>query len=200
MSSVISICNFALTNVGKPEIQDINEESAEAKACKQFYAQTRDALLQSYPWSFARTVQALAEVANTKPRRWGHAYQRPSGCLKVRRVTDVMEIDYLPGSNSLIVAGGFAYSIEGDRVFCDIAPAYLDYTMRQADPTRYSPLFVDALSWQLAVRLAMPLTRDPKVRADAYQLAVQITGQAGAADANEERHVDDAPSRAIEAR
>lgn len=200
MTSVVSICNLALANVGKPDIQDINEASAEAVACKKFYAQARDTLLQSYPWRFAQATEALAEVTNTKPDRWGYAYQRPTDCLKLRRVTDSYDLDYLPDDGVSVIGGGFAYAIEGDTVFCSISPAYLVYTQRLEDPTRYPPLFVEALSWHLAVKLAMPLTRDPKVRADAYQLAVQTMGQAGVSDANEVRQVDDAPSRAIEGR
>lgn len=200
MSSVISICNLALASIGKPDIQDIDEASAEASACRKFYEQARDTLLQSYPWRFAQTTAALAEVTNTKSNRWGYAYQRPVDCLKALRVTDVYELDYIPSDGLSVVAGGFAYAIEGATVFCSISPAYLVYTQRLDDPTRYPPLFVEALSWRLAVMLAMPLTRDPKVRADAYQLAVQTMGQAGVSDANEVRQVDDAPSRAIEGR
>lgn len=200
MASIISICNLALSNIGKPDIQDIDEDSAEAVACKRFYAHTLDVLLQSYPWRFARTTGALAEIANLKPDRWEYAYQRPSDCLRVLRVSDTYMLDYMQSDGALIIAGGHAYDVEGDAVFTGVTPAYLVYTRRLSDPTKFPPLFIEALSWHLAVRLAMPLTRDPKVRADAYQLAVQTFGQAGVADANEVREVDDAPSRAIEGR
>jgi len=200
MSSVISICNLALSNIAKPDIQDIDEDSAEAVACKRFYAHTLDVLLQSYPWRFARTTQALAEVANTRADRWGYAYQRPTDCLKVLRVSDVYDLAYMQSDGLSVIAGGYAYDIEGDTVYCGLTPAYLVYTQRLTDPTKFPPLFIEALAWHLAVRLAMPLTRDPKVRADAYQLAVQTFGQAGVADANEVREVEDAPSRAIEGR
>lgn len=200
MSSVISICNLALSNIGKPDIQDIDEDSAEAKACKQFYEHTRDLLLQSYPWRFATTTAALASVTNTKADRWEYAYQRPNDCLKVLRIADVYDLPYSPSDGSLIIAGGHAYHIKGDKLYGFISPAYLTYTRRLTDPTKYPPLFIEALAWHLAVRLAMPLTRDPKIRADAYQLAVQTFGQAGVADANEVREVEDVPSRAIEAR
>jgi hypothetical protein len=200
MSSVISICNLALSNIGKSDIQDIDEASAEAKACKQFYEHTRDVLLQSYPWRFATITAALASVTNTKADRWEYAYQRPNDCLKVIRITDVYDLPYSASDGSLIIAGAHAYHIEGDKLFCYLAPAYLTYTRRLVDPSKYPPLFIEALAWHLAVRLAMPLTRDPKIRADAYQLAVQTFGQAGVADANEVREVEDVPSRAIEAR
>jgi len=199
MSSVVFICNLALSNIGKPNITDINEASAEAKACKQFYDHVRDLLLQSYPWTFARKTAPLAGITNSKPRRWRRAYQRPNDCLKVRRVSDETFPDYLPYGGDT-VAGGFPYEIEGAEIFCNLSPAFLEYTRKVVDPTRYPPLFVDAFGWHLAVRLAMPMTRDPKVRADAYQLAVQMQTEAAVADANEVRETSDYPAEAIEAR
>lgn len=195
MSSVVSICNLALGNIAKPEIQSIDEASAEAKACKQYYGHVLGVALESYPWRFARRTEAMAEVANIKPKRWGFAYQRPTGCRKALMVTDDRFAEYDKDDPAPP-----PYDIEGDIIYCNIPAAYLIFTAQIDDPTKYTFLFIEALSWHLAVRLAMPLTRDPKIRADAYQLAVQTTGQAGVADANEVREVDDAPSRAIEAR
>jgi hypothetical protein len=200
MSSVVFICNLALTNLAKPTIVSIDEASAEAAACKQYYAHVRDVMLQTYPWRFAAKTEALAELTNAKEGRWGYAYQRPSDCLKVRRVSDQALADYLPSDGSLIVAGGYAHAIEGDVIYCDVSPAYLTYTYRLTDPTKFSPAFTEALGWHLAVRLAMPLTRDPKMRADAYNLAVRMTATAAAADAQEVRETSDSPSEFIEAR
>ena len=199
MTSVVAICNLALSNVGKDNISDLDEASAEAKLCKQFYEHTRDAVLQSYPWRFARKTEALAEIANTMDKRWLHSYRRPVDCLKIRRINNDQFADYMPYSDG-IVAGGFAYDIEGTAIFCDLKPAYLEYTMRLEDPTKYPPLFIEALAWHLAVRLAMPLTRDPKVRADAFQLAMRMQNDAAVADANEVRETSDSPSEMMEAR
>ena len=43
----------------------------------------------------------------------------------------------------------------------------------------------------------MPLTRDPKVRADAFQLAMRTQGQAEMADANEERETSNHDSEFV---
>lgn len=200
MSSVVFICNLALTNLAKPTIVSIDEESAEAAACKQYYAHVRDVMLQTYPWRFAAKTDALAEITNAKEVRWGYAYQRPSDCLKVRRVSDENLADYLASDGALVVAGGYAHEIEGQTIFCDVSPAYLLYTQRLTDPTKFSPAFIEALGWHLAVRLAMPLTRDPKIRADAFNLAVRMTATAAASDAGEVRETSDSPSEVIEAR
>lgn len=200
MSSTVSICNLALSNIGKANIADLNEASAEARACKQFYDHTRDTLLQTYPWRWAQKTQSLAEVANSKSNRWDYAYKRPSDCLKIRRVVNEMLMDYVPYELRAVKAGGFDYAVEGAVIYTNLTPAYLEYTARVDDPTLMPPLFQDALSWHLAVRLAMPLTRDPKVRADAYQLAVRMQAEAAQSDANEVREVSDYPAEMMEAR
>lgn len=199
MTSVVAICNLALSNVGKDNISDLDEASPEAKLCKQFYAHVRDTLLQAYPWRFARKTAALAEIANVRENRWLYSYRRPVDCLKIRRVSDDAFADYMPYSDG-IVAGGFAFDIEATTIFCDLSPAYLEYTMRLEDATKYPPLFIEALAWHVAVRLAMPLTRDPKVRADAFQLAMRMQNDAAVADANEVRETSDSPSEIVEAR
>lgn len=196
MTSVVAICNLALSNVGKPNINSLDEATAEARACNQFYAHVRDVLLSAYPWRFANKTAALAEVTNDKPGTWGHAYVRPNDCLKVRWVRPVY------GEETFYVQDGtcegnatarhqYPFELEGSRIYTNLSPALLRYTARIEDATKYPPLFVDALAWHLAVRLAMPLTRDPKIRAEAFQLAQEMQGAAEMADANEVRHTSD---------
>jgi len=190
MSSVIAICNLALSNVGKDNINSLDETGAEARACRQFYELTRDTLLQAYPWRFARGLMSMAELAQDVKTRWAYAYKLPNDCLKVRLVRP----DYGSTEGQIITRQdeiSTPFDVDGGMVYCDLSPAIIDYTKRAVDPARFSPLFIDALSWHLAVRLAMPLTRDPKMRADAYQLAQMVTTQAQDADANDARESSD---------
>jgi hypothetical protein len=193
LTSKVGICNLALSNIGKPDIQDINEASAEALACKRFYDQTLAVLLEKYPWRWAQHTAALAEVTNTKSNRWLKAFRRPSDCRKLLYVCDELMLDADDRHAS-------PYAIEGATIYCDIETAYAVYIKDQTDPTKFPALFVEALSWHLAVRLAMPLTRDPKMRADAYQLAERTTAMAEAMDANEQRENTDTFVEAIEVR
>lgn len=188
MSSIVFICNLALTNIAKPNISDINEASQEARACRQFYDHVRDALLQSYPWRFAGKTEVLAQIANDKAERWLYAYQRPTDCLKVRRITSELMLDRISDEEGGL-AGGHPYAIEGQNIYVSLSPAYLEYTFTLDDPTRYPPMFVEAFGWQLATRLAMPLTRDPNVQKRCFDLAQAYTASASMADANEVREV-----------
>ena len=200
MASVVSICNLGLANIGKPSISSITEATAEARACNQFYEHVRDVMLQAYPWRFATKMEALAEITNDRSDLWGYAYEKPSDCLKVIRVHDEYLADYIASDGSLIVQGGFKYDLVGTTIYCDPTPAYLNYIYRLTDPTLLSPMFVEALGWQMAVSLSMPLTRDPKIRADAWNVAKLTTAEAQAADANDMRESADRASEAIEAR
>lgn len=195
MASVVSICNLALSNIGKDNIQALTDAGAEARACSQFYEHTRDVLLQGYPWRFAGATVSLAEVTNDRVGKWAYAYARPNDCMKVRWVRPAYSEDEPAPSEQEEMS--IPYEIEGETIYCNLSPAFLRYTSRLTDPTKFSPLFVDALSWHMAVRLAMPLTRDPKVRADAWQVATQMTGQAQMMDANEVRETSDHVSELV---
>ncbi|KYK44548.1 hypothetical protein A1D31_14215 [Bradyrhizobium liaoningense] len=199
MASIVSICNLALTNLGKTKINALTEPTAEARACNQFYEHTRDLLLQGYPWRFAGKTASMAELTNDKPGAWGYAYQRPNDCLKVRWVRpEYSTVDPCPQTLQEEIAN--PYDIEGETIYCNLSPAFLRYTFRVVDPTKLPPLFVEAFSWHLAVKLAMPLTRDPKVRADAFQLATRTQGAAEMADANEVRETSDHESDLVTGR
>lgn len=197
MTSVVSICNIALSNIGKDNIQSVAEGTPEARACKQFYDHVRDMMLQTYPWRWAGKTASLAEVANDKPA-WKYAYRLPTDCLKVRWIATAYSSDVItaPKTDDF----GIAYEIEGDTLYTDVSPALLHYTYRLTDPTKFSALFVEALGWHLSVRLAMPLTRDPKVRADCFTIANSAQASAQTADANEVREWVPEKSDTVEAR
>jgi len=201
MSSDVFICNLALGNIGKGTINDLGERSTEARECSRFFTHTRDLLLQAYPWRWAGKTAALAEIANDKDGLWSHAYRKPTDCLKVRIVRPPFDAalpmpSLLNGEQQL----GWPYELEGTSLYCDLSPALLHYTWRVTDPTRFPPMFIEAFGWHLAVRLAMPLTKDPKVRADAFKMAVSMQGAAEAADANEQRETSDHESELVQAR
>lgn len=199
MTSIVSICNMALSNLGKDNISALGDAGAEARVCRQFYDQRLDTILQAYPWRFAGKTEALAQIANSEAGKWLYAYQRPNDCLKVRWIRPQYAVDD-PCVQTVQEEISNPYDIEGETVFCNLSPAFLRYTRRITDPTKLPPLFVETLVWHLTVSFAMPLTRSPKERADAYQLAQQTLGAAQAADANEVRETSDHDSELVEVR
>lgn len=200
MTSIVSICNLALSNIGKDNISALNEPTPEARACNQFYEHVRDMLLQSYPWRWAGRTLSLAEVANDRPNEWAYAYQRPTDCLKLRWIvadpSSVVDAAIATKTDDF----GVAHETDGQLIYTDISPAFLRYTTRITDPTKFSPLFVEALSWHLSVRLAMPLTRDPSIRQEAFRIANAAQAGAQMADANEVRETSDMISDLVRTR
>src|SRR4051812_25983925 len=122
MTSVVSICNFALTYLGKDKINALSEPTAEARACNQFYDFTRDLLLQGYPYRFATKTQPLAEIANDKLGKWRYAYKRPNDCLKALWLRpEYSTANPCVQSEQEEVAN--PYEIEGDTIYCNLSPA-----------------------------------------------------------------------------
>lgn len=200
MTSVVAICNMALDHVSKPNISSLTEMSEEARVCSRVYTQARDALLSLVHWRFAGASVSLAAVTNTKAGVWGYAYQRPSDCLRIRLIR--------PEYSTVTPQGDFAdplhdphpYEMEAQTVYCNLSPAIMRYTQRVEDAERLPPLFVDALAAQIASRIALPLTRDVKLRNDMYNLARQLAAAAAEQDANEQRETSDIVSGFVGAR
>lgn len=185
MASTVSICNLALGHLGADKIDALSEASSEARACNRFYGQTLDALLAAGPpWRFARHAAVLAEVTGSAAAlpaslgRWAHAYALPGELIRVRE---------LRPADGAVADGPCPYELSGDRLYADLTPAVLHYIRRIDDPSKFTPLFIEALSWHLAARLAMPLTRDAGQRQAAFQMALQTQAAASAAEANDER-------------
>lgn len=201
MSSVVFICNLALSNIGKTDnIVALTEASAAARACNQFYEHTRDVLLQAYPWRFAGKTASLAEVTNDMPGRWGHAYQRPTDCLKVRWLRPAYS-ENEPQPTTMQQETSYPHDIQGQTLYTDLSPAFLRYTQRLTDPTKYSATFIDALAWHLAVRLVMPVgSKNAKDRSETLIVARQMQALAETLDANEVRETSDHSSDLVEAR
>src|SRR5690242_389598 len=87
MSNAVKICNLALSNIGQSDsIASIDEASTAARMCKLWFDQSRDAVLQEFPWPFATKAIALAQLTGDPPPGWGFAYAYPNDCLFAQRV------------------------------------------------------------------------------------------------------------------
>jgi hypothetical protein len=178
MTSVVGICNLALSHLGLDRIDSLTEASAQARASALHYEQARDVMLSAYPWSFAKTAVVLAELTNDWPERWEYRFQRPTDCLKILRLVSAIDLRN--------VVTPEPHELRGLSIYGRISPSTLEYIRRVSDPTDFSAMFVDALSWQLASRLAMPLTRDPKLRQVMGETAAIMLNEAMAQDANDQ--------------
>jgi hypothetical protein len=192
MSSVVAICNLALAHIRGGTINSIDEASAQARACKQHYDQTRRALLASYPWGWAQKRETLAAVTNDRTLRWAYAYARPADCVHFIGIADDGSTANEPDPA--------AHEIVGRTIYAALSPGVAIYTADQTDPTKYPPLFIDAFAAALAARIALQITGDRALRNDTLQLAKQTFDAAAAADANEDTDRPDYVPEMIAAR
>ncbi|OZI23749.1 hypothetical protein CAL26_09980 [Bordetella genomosp. 9] len=163
MASVIDIGNLALGHLGEAaEVSSINppEGSAYADHIARFYPVARDVALQDqgFPWSFAVRRVYLAVVMapgdDGNPYVGRYAYAMPADCLQPTAVLT-------PGADD---ANGDYFDTEvaanGSKlIICDTPSAILKYTRVVDDPTKFTPLFLDALAWLLASYLAGPIIK-----------------------------------------
>ena len=165
MASEIDICNLALAHLGDTAtIASISppEGSAQAEHCARFYPVARDTLLESHNWKFA-TRRATLALLDADAFNWTYAYAEPAGALRV--------VSILPGT-AMSTDEGEQFETMGDDegnalVLTDLEDATALYTVRVTDTTKFSPLFVDALSRLLAAYLAGPVIKGDLGKAEA---------------------------------
>jgi hypothetical protein len=166
MSSIVQICNMALTRIGQSQLIDsISEQSKAAELCALHYETCRDQVLQDFPWSFAEARVYLADIG-APPMNWAYRYRYPADCLQARYLAipgqPMPSADYRVPFQVIHAQGGRA-------IVSNAAEAELVYTVRLDDTTYFTPAFTDALSWRLAAELAIGLTAKPDGYAAAYR-------------------------------
>jgi hypothetical protein len=175
--SVAQICNIALSRIGVTlTITDIDEQSAEASACKTLFDPLRDALLAAFPWPFNSRRFTLNLIEADPTEEWAYSYRLPADFLAVRRIENSYQIQ---GSDQVVsccdecgnwikrngdrMSGTIPYKIVGDAsggiLYCDTNPATLEYSAKITDNGLLPSDFGMLLAWNLAAELASALAR-----------------------------------------
>ena len=181
MASAVDICTLALGHIGnKAEITAIvpPDGSAEAAQCGKFYPIARDECLSEFDWGFAKRRQILAQISGTAPSGWQYWYTVPNPYLVARQL--VVE-EY----NTPVQFVTESHVTHGTIILANTDNAELWYTAIIEDTTKYPPLFIHALSWLLASYLALPITREPKIKEIAAQQYNFNMGKAKSTDASQ---------------
>lgn len=205
MASETDICNLALSHLGdEATVSSIDppEGSAQADHCARWYPIARDQLLEEHTWKFATRRITLASLGSAWSE-WQFAYAQPDDCLKFFAVlppgaTDDYSIGSpLPARNPFGVPIGQGqgyvpqdFTTETDEdgnivIYTNVDQAVGRYVARVTDTTKFSLLFVQALSRLLASYLAGPIikgTEGMQVAAAQMQAYVLALAKAKAAD------------------
>lgn len=144
---VVQICNLALGRIGENRIMSLDDPSQPARACKLFYGPTRDEVLRAHPWAFAKKRATLSKLSESPAFGWGNAFALPSDCLRPLRVNEWES--YEADDN---------WVLEGGHILTDDDAVELLYVAQVEDSTLFDPLFIKALSVQLAAMLVTTLT------------------------------------------
>lgn len=185
-SSEIEICRLALARIGvTAPIQSLDEPSAEAAACKLLYPPSRDAVLESHWWGFARKMAGLALLSGVERSPWRYAYALPTDCVAPRFIWNGIRN---PRADERIPFEPQALdALNGTALFTDQEEVELVYTARIVQPGLFSALFSSALAWRLASELASALPSKRDLRADAMTMYLSELSTAAAADDAAER-------------
>lgn len=155
MTSTVEICNVALTRVDRKRITDLLDGSTSANDCSAIFSPTRQELLRSHDWNFARSRRKLARLSESPTFEFSYAYQLPTDWLAVRSV-----------HNTVDGGGNITYRIEGRSILSDASDIFLTFTKDVTDPALMPADFRSFLAYRLAEQLAKTSTvRDEMFRA-----------------------------------
>ena len=186
MSSVVEVCNLALSHLGdSATIASIDppEGSAQAEHCARFYPIARDSLLEMHPWNFATRRVSLAAL-EVPTWAWTYAYAVPVSCVKVLSV-----LPYESGSDDETQPYETEAAEDGSIIIrTNVESATCRYITKVTDTAKMPPLFIDALARLLASYMSGPVVKGESGRkAGLEQLQVfrQVASQAMVSDASQ---------------
>lgn len=155
MATVVTICNLALSRLGdSASVSSIDppDGTQQAEACSRIYPLALSTLLDMHNWSFATRRATLAKCAEgTVPLGpWTAAFMLPADC---KRLIDLRDDGALPhmqhGPEWEVVGTDF-----GTVVLTNVREPVARYVCSNPNPSQFTGLFTDALSWLLASYLA----------------------------------------------
>jgi hypothetical protein len=204
MTSKVDICNMALSDIRAGGINDIDEATPQARACRLKYDVVRDRLLTEIAWQFNRSIRPLAPVT-TEIFNWTYAYQYPVDCLKINRL--IGEYEELTSDSSGYVSRRLddslfsvnqhrqqipyeVFTFNGSKLIgTNEENLRIDFAMKVSDPNAFSNDFVLAFAHLLASEIAVPLVGGDKgrqFRSDSLQLYREYVGAALSNDLNDQ--------------
>lgn len=172
------ICNLALGKIGEYRISHMSEQSQPARWCKRFYHHCRDKLLRSHKWNFATGYATLSRVANVpQDYTWLYGYLLPDDFLRMIDINGWQETEWHD-----------RWEICREMVLTDAEAVQIYYTRRVIDPGSYDPLFVEALSLELAAKIVKPMTgSQSEMQAILQELNALELGRTTRTDSSEKR-------------
>ena len=160
----INIINRALIKMGQPTISSTAQEP-NGRLYGLVYEDVRDWLLAAHPWRFAIKRAILARDEEKPISGFAYAYTLPSDFLTLYSFGETYKT---PNLSDNIVKSDERYSIEGDKILCDVPEKlYITYVARVENPRQFSIWFKEALVTKLAAEFT-PRLKQSATLAKAY--------------------------------
>lgn len=199
--SQISICNGALDECPASTINSLDEDDVGARACKRRYQPTLEDLLGEHDYDGAIRRVTLAVTLNDRPGEWAYAYAMPENVASTRRILPDFAARYVASAYAstayVLQPGqyvpqigfypyncGVRYKVAGDRIYCNLASAVLEYVSYDVRLSDFRPLFFRAFELELASRIVMPILKDTKRQKELIAMAELARQRAMADDLN----------------
>jgi hypothetical protein len=157
MTTIEGICNQALDVIGYPHhIGNIYEGTKAARVALDLYVQTRDEILASQPWYFARSELTLAATGTNAALPWPFEFTYPTNAIRLWFVKPaVIPVDPAP----IRWLESYDTNLGGTKrsILTTFSPAVGVFTQRVGDPASFPPEFVFTLVVALAKKMRAPL-------------------------------------------
>lgn len=213
MASRLEICQEALQEIGASSIENFDERSPEAAACRRVFDSSLEYILRAFEWSFATKRANLQLVPGDLPADWMYVYAYPNDCLNMLELMPRRESDTAAPYRRFDGVGLYgrplgdtvAYTIEVNAndvrvIYTNLEDAVARYTRRITNIENIDALASQALKWQVAARIATTLKGDMDKAQMATQAYAQTLAQAAAMTKKEQQEMPQRTSTLIGAR
>lgn len=169
-TSEVEICNSALIKLGAKRILTLDDDSKEARLCKEQYAKNRDELLRSHSWNFAIKKQELAKLTTSPAYEFDNEFQLPSDCLMVENTNLVF---------------GEEWKIEGRKLLTNSDTIKITYRAKVENPSEFDPIFSEVLAMKIAHDISYAIVNSITLRQQMFQEYQNLLRHARSMDAME---------------
>jgi hypothetical protein len=165
-TTLLAVCNRALSKIGAPRINALSDNTPSAIAVGACFPSVPDWVLRAYRWRFALKRVVLAEADAVPAFGYGWSFTLPADCIAIAPEED---------------AAG--WTVEGRSLLTNEAPPLrLRYIAQMTDASQWDPAFAEVLACRIALEVQpelAPLRAEAPVQA-AYKQAVSLAIRSGA--------------------
>lgn len=174
----IGVCNLALDLLKESNIASLTATPT-GLLCGRWYDIVRRSTLAAYNWNFALLSATIARGGTPTISDYTDYYTLPATLLKLRAIAD-----------PTIPLGRKRYEIQGLTLLYDnggaddedSATLEVWYTKDETTISTWSPLFLDLMAYELAIKFGKKLTARPGIMKDIKEDLIEIRRLARSVD------------------